>query len=475
MSRFTIGLAGAFAVVVSFGVTPPYIRAAAQTPHRPDLNLVDLEASDAVKAWSSLEPSDPEPTEPAASAQIVEASTAGGKHTLRITFAGGTWPAITTTQIAGDWELYRTFKADVTVNRACVVGFRALQQKSRRDESWDGLISRWVKTAFVHPGTNTIVAPIHPPNDYSINARFGRVIRFEIFMYEPHKGESIEVGNIRLSDEAPPADKPRAFRVVGTDLIVNSAIDLEKKLKDQWKPPEMPNLEQAEASARARFQEIKTSHPHAVFAVFRDGQAGYDAAHPDAIYAGWTDARWTSHGPDGMLHERAINEGHNPTHELFMRHRAPLMRVDLSAIPPGAHILSAQLLIQRANLERDPERDPAKNVNVWIAEPCNRPWNEYEVNAFRYAKDRFWKEIGGMSWDGGDPDFYPLYFNLGPGQGNVNLWDCTELVKFWTDGAHPNHGFMLHCSPGDWMLSGWSREAPKVENRPALFVIYKSK
>jgi len=33
---------------------------------------------------------------------------------------------------------------------------------------------------------------------------------------------------------------------------------------------------------------------------------------------------------------------------------------------------------------------------MWVAEPCNRPWNEkYEVKPYQFARDRYWKEIGG--------------------------------------------------------------------------------
>ena len=38
-----------------------------------------------------------------------------------------------------------------------------------------------------------------------------------------------------------------------------------------------------------------------------------------------------------------------PSQEVFMRHRSPLMRVELSSIPKGSKILAAQLAIVRAN------------------------------------------------------------------------------------------------------------------------------
>jgi hypothetical protein len=109
---------------------------------------------------------------------------------------------------------------------------------------------------------------------------------------------------------------------------------------------------------------------------------------------------------------------------------------------------------------------------MWVAEPCNRPWEEYEVNAYEYAKDKFWKAIGGMYY-GADPDFLPVYLAHGPSQGKVNTWDFTHAVRFWTDGKHANHGFMLHGNAGDWFPRAHSREATAVKDRPAIWVIYE--
>ena len=43
-------------------------------------------------------------------------------------------------------------------------------------------------------------------------------------------------------------------------------------------------------------------------------------------------------------------------------------------------------------------------VNMWVAEACNRPWDENDVNAYQYARDKFWKAVGGMHW-ADEPDF----------------------------------------------------------------------
>ena len=48
---------------------------------------------------------------------------------------------------------------------------------------------------------------------------------------------------------------------------------------------------------------------------------------------------------------------------------------------------------------------------MWVVEPCNRPWVEQEVNAFQYAKGKFWKQVGGFNW-GDDPDFLPMFLAM---------------------------------------------------------------
>jgi hypothetical protein len=293
-------------------------------------------------------------------------------------------------------------------------------------------------------------------------------------MYTPRKGESIFVDNIRLlkAKETPPAAKTK-FRVAGTDMVVSGVMELGKKLKDRWVRPEAKTLAQVEADFRTTYETLKKKHPRAVLAVFRDGDRGFDPAHPDRVYSGWTDAYWSSHGPDGETVERSTNRGKQSLHEIFMRHRSPLMRVDLSSIPGGSRILAARLIIIRATDRFSKDHNPNK-PNMWVVEACNRPWKEYEVNGYEYARDKFWKAIGGMYW-GDDPDFLPLYLAHGPSQGKVNWWDFTEAVRFWSGGKHVNHGFMLHGNAGDYLARAHSREARQVKDRPAVLVVYEPK
>src|SRR6478736_1591340 len=122
-------------------------------------------------------------------------------------------PTITTTQVLDNWLPFQSFEADVTVMRPCVIGFTALQEKSERGDGWDAVVSRWTKTAFLQPGPNKIIGSIKQPNDYAIASKWGKVVRFEIFMYAPHAGESIFVDNIRLTSAPVAALPKRSFSV----------------------------------------------------------------------------------------------------------------------------------------------------------------------------------------------------------------------------------------------------------------------
>jgi hypothetical protein len=468
----------------SFVILALFSAGPASAADRPAVKMLfDFEDETDLKAWTDLKLPDAKEKEPPAKIELSTDHATSGKRSLKISFAGGTWPTITTTQVLDNWLPYQTFLADVTVSRPCLVGFTALQEKSKRGDGYDLSVTRWTKTAFLRQGTNHVSASVPNINDAAIHARWGKVVRFEIFMYEPHVGESIYVDNIRLKaeKESVPSSKVR-FTGAGTDLeqvVASSAasnpaatavIELGKKLKGRWSKSEPKTVAQIEKEFEGQFEELKKKHPRAVLAILRDGEKGYDLSQPGKVYAGWKDAHINSHGPDGCFVGRAHNSGKSGTLEIFMRHRSALMRVDLSSIPQGADILAAKLVIVRAGSGKNQN---AEQPNMWVVEPCNRPWEEYEVNAFQYAKDKFWKEIGGFYW-GDDPDFLPIFLAYGPGQPKVNCWDFAEAVRFWTSGQHANHGFMLHGDSKDYMI-GHTREAAQIKDRPAVLAIYEPK
>jgi hypothetical protein len=467
--RFVAGLVVA--------ITPAGASRAADGPEKV---VYDFEDTAVIKTWSNLVLPDQRNKEPPVQIEQSTDHATAGTHSLKLTFAGGTWPTVATEEVSQDWLAFKTFKADVTVGRSCVVGFTLLQEKSRRGDGWEAVISRWTTTAFLKAGKNAVVASLLSPNEYAVHPKWGKVVRFEIFMYNPHDGESIFVDNVRLGNDKLPVREKVRMAIQGTDWTVSGGSvdgcrELARNLAPVWNPPAAISVEQVEADFRQTYAELKKRFPKAVLAVLRDGEKGFDPANPDQVYAGWKDAYWSSHGPDTAFAERARNHGRDATHEIFMRHRSPLMRVDLAGIPTGSNVLAARLVIVKTSDKVSDEHNPGRRPSMWVVEPCNRPWDEYEVNAFQYAKDKFWNDIGGFHVGGDDPDFLPVFLAYGPGRpGQVDTWDFTQAVRFWTDGKHANHGFMLHGESSDYMVA-YSREASKVKNRPAVVVIYVPK
>src|SRR5262249_33996661 len=206
--RMRWALSGLFLGLASF---LPLGTVAAADPKAPpkEVVLFDFEDQADLKAWANLELPEAKEKEPPARVELSPENATRGKQSLKITFAGGRWPTVTTTRVPEDWMPYWTFRADVTAGRDCVVGFTVLQEKSQRGGGWDATVSRWTKTEFLKRGKNTVTGTLHDPNHYSINDKLGKVVRFEIFMYSPHEGESIYVDNIRLSTEK--EDRPKVI------------------------------------------------------------------------------------------------------------------------------------------------------------------------------------------------------------------------------------------------------------------------
>ncbi|MFB3892759.1 MAG: hypothetical protein ACE15C_12130 [Phycisphaerae bacterium] len=492
-------LAAVFCFVAA--AVPAMAQEAAPKPE--DVTVFDFENADDAKAWTNLDTNAivmrqyedalktagtnkvwkpaTHPAEPRIKVELTSEGATSGKQALKITFDGGTWPAITTTAIPEDvdWSKAGTLKADVIVPRPCVVGFCAMQEKSKRGDGYDPSTSRWDATVFLKAGRNEVVAPMIGNNGSMLPKSRGKVVSFDIYMYEPRKGESITVDNIRISKDKPAAAPKVEFTVLGTDIkvtcgaISNEAVaELHKKLKDKWVKADPKTLDEVEADIRKQYEEIKARNPKAVLAVFRDGEKGFDPANPDKVYAGWKDAYVNGHGPDGDVWNRSAKHGKEPYSEQFMRHRGRLMQIDLSTIPAGSNILAARLV--QINTGVKPGVAVEKST-MWVAEACNRDWDELEVNAYQFAKEKFWKNISGWNWAGDDPDFLPIFLAYGPSQGMVNVWDFTEAVKFWTDGKHANHGFFWHSDGSDYWGGCPNRKAKDVKQRPGLYVIYEPK
>jgi hypothetical protein len=455
--------------------------------------LFDFENDADLAAWSQFLPDNPKI--PGAKAPPVKIELSGenatsGKRCLKLTFSKRdpsslpAWSFADFSVVAApspldDWTPYKSFRVDVTAGRTCLAAFRVV---SRDDKEHRG----WVKLALLHQGRNAVV-DVAPP--------LKGPTQFEIILYAPHEGEALYVDNIRVSTEATQTATPphgehvylgdrrqfypklgKKIPVLGLGIEVDGVEEFGERMMKQWVRPQDKTVEQVEAEFKALYEGQKKEHPRAVMAIFRDGQKGFDPAAPEKVYAGWASTGVDAHGPNANLLETLTCLAGDERMSVSLRGRPVMLRVDLASVPQGSRILAARLLLVR---QWPSEKEWPMRPSLFVAEFCNRPWKEKEVNTFQYAKDRFWKETHGSSWDGADPDFLPIIAAYGPGQGTTNVWDFTEAVKWWTDGKHPNHGFTLnnagrglHNTMGFDAYSRWAKE---ISRRPAMVVIYEPK
>lgn len=459
----------------------PAVTSAAR-PAATEAVLFDFEEEADVATWAPRAIPEVKESEPAPRIERVTDHATSGRHALKVTAQGGFWPAVATDHIpvAGDWKEFKILKVDVTVAEPSIVGFRVLQEKSKR-EAEEGGDSRWDRTANLLPGRNEIAVTIHDTG-YKIVPERGGVTTFMIYLYKPKPGQTYVFDHFRLTSEVPPPGNLSSryaplyrdgfsmavarewertkslpkFRVAGSDLAVGDVGELGKILRPAWKAPAPSTVDQEIEEFSKRFEELRKTQPRAVMAVLRDGENGY---------FGWRDTYLNCHGPDGPHPSRSPGlNGRQPALELFMRHRGLLMQADLSGIPPGSKVLAARLVLSRTT-----EGKPSK-PNVFVAEPCTRPWVEEEANCYEYAAGKFWKAVSG-TYHGEDADFLPLFLAYGPTGYPACSWDFTEAVKHWVEGKNANHGFFLYGDSGDY-LRVHTRESADEKKRPALLVAY---
>src|SRR5258708_6568143 len=101
------------ALLLLAALSPFALLDAAGPPTRQKM-LFDFEDVDGLEAWSNLEL--PKAKEPAVKIERSTDHATSGKHSLKLTFAGGEWPTVGTACVPRAWP-YRAFRADVTVSR----------------------------------------------------------------------------------------------------------------------------------------------------------------------------------------------------------------------------------------------------------------------------------------------------------------------------------------------------------------------
>ncbi|KPJ55661.1 MAG: hypothetical protein AMS16_03890, partial [Planctomycetes bacterium DG_58] len=281
---------------------------------------------------------------------------------------------------------------------------------------------------------------------------------------------------------------PERLTVYGENVTARSARELADKKKHLWRMPKERSYKEVSDAWKKLYEEWRARKPKAVMAVFRRGGKGYDPANPGKVLPreGFEDCYILAHDP-GNQFERILGEtpGRTSHSEVFVHRRSTLWRIDFSSIPTGSEILAARFFFAKRYwnpVEQQLKLKPgdayydftAVRPTFYIATPINRPWVEAEASGFEYARDKFWKETCGMSWDGDDPDLLPLVIAYGQTGINNAEMDFTRAVEYFTCGKHKNHGFTLACPSGYFHNNNvHTSEAAKLKDRPAMMVIYE--
>jgi len=476
--------------------------------------LFDFEDPAELASWSQLKLPDKNARgadEPPVKIEFTAEGATHGKQALKLTFSGGRYPTVVCTNAPHPemWSGFKTFRADVTAPRECAVVFRFVYEKTNRRWGWTENYSRTIKIARCEKGLNEVVDWVR----FAGGGQLGKAVALEIYMLRPRRGESISIDNIRLSTQRPDHTTPFRERnphyvgedltrtakypwypmperltVYGENVTARSARELADKKKHLWRMPKERSYKEVLDAWKKLYEEWRARKPKAVMAVFRRGGKGYDPANPGKVLPreGFEDCYILAHDPSNQF-ERILGEtpGRTSHSEVFVHRRSTLWRIDFSSIPTGSEILAARFFFAKRYwnpVEQQLKLKPgdayydftAVRPTFYIATPINRPWVEAEASGFEYARDKFWKETCGMSWDGDDPDLLPLVIAYGQTGINNAEMDFTRAVDYFTCGKHKNHGFTLACPSGYFHNNNvHTSEAAKLKDRPAMMVIYE--
>ncbi len=168
-----------------------------------------------------------------------------------------------------DWTNFKTFKVTFTASRTCLVVFRVMCDKSKYGTKYNDGVSRWEFAARCEAGKNVLVTdgPRNP-------MQWKNITSLEIYMYNPHPGESIIVDAIELSRDPPKETSPfrelnnhmvilpaNGWQVLGTNLVVKDVDELADKLKAEWTKPIDKSVPELEADFRSEYEKLKKRPP----------------------------------------------------------------------------------------------------------------------------------------------------------------------------------------------------------------------
>ncbi|MEX2188999.1 MAG: lamin tail domain-containing protein [Pirellulales bacterium] len=210
----------------------------------------------------------------------------------------------------------------------------------------------------------------------------------------------------------------------------------------------------------ARSQSTSVSVTNQVTIAFQDGVL------PTPAYTGTADtwlqqtAPTSTHGADGTIETDAEATGGNANSQTW-----GLFRWDVSSIPAGATVESANLMFEVNN---------ASN-NAYDLYASLRPWSETQANWNEYAAGQPWGAAGGTGpTDRGTTVVGSLVTGT-TGQKTVTLNAAgVALVESWIANPANNHGLMLYNPSNTDGVQIRSADYGTLASRPKLTISYSA-
>jgi concanavalin A-like lectin/glucanase superfamily protein len=211
-----------------------------------------------------------------------------------------------------------------------------------------------------------------------------------------------------------------------------------------------------------------TTASGAVAQVSRSKVTVYDASNPQTFTLQFDDTT----GKDSILDDFYPIRNYGGASYLQINSQPawtsrPLIEFDVSAIPAGAKVLSAQLELKQQNVSKP---------GLAGVYRLTRSWQEGTRNGGGIADGATWQTFDGSSaWSQAGGDFDPTLYAAtslsDADSGQWVGWEVRDLVQLWVSGT-PNYGLMLAGDGAVQNASFASRETNNPLDTPKLTVTY---
>ena len=200
-------------------------------------------------------------------------------------------------------------------------------------------------------------------------------------------------------------------------------------------------------------QTIMVTAANSVTVSFQDGAA------PMANYSGTRDTKIRENAKDTFFGSDSDIEVDGDSD------KAGLLKWDISSIPSGSTILSAEIILEISNGSDD----------TYEVYEIKQDWEEGETNWYQYRDGSTWQIEGANGSADRGSEILGIFDASDTGQDTIRLdQTAMTLIKGWADNPPSNYGFILldYDDASSDGIDFHSRETSNVEDRPKLTITY---